>query len=233
MRTRQRRCRAAALRSGTPIDVKSWFEPTEPLRIVGPIHYVGTRELGAYLITTPAGHILLDGEWQRMTAGSGISHSEFNASKTEPVHFLQIWILPESNGLAPGYEQKEFPAAGKQGQLRLVASRDGGESSLKIHQDVKAYNPLLTAGESVSYELAEGRHAWLQMIKGEIKLNGTALKAGDGAVVSDESRVTLSAVSDAEVVLFDLALEGYDLRRWRSNEGLDTGQGTSIRGSGR
>jgi redox-sensitive bicupin YhaK (pirin superfamily) len=144
------------------------------------------------------------GEWQRMTAGTGISHSEFNASKTEPVHFLQIWFLPESNGLVPGYEQKEFSATSKQGKLRLVASRDGGEGSLKIHQDVKAYNALLATGDSVSYDLAQGRHAWLQVVTGEISLNNTALKAGDGAAVSNESTLTLSAVSDAEVVLFNL-----------------------------
>jgi quercetin 2,3-dioxygenase len=148
--------------------------------------------------------VIRAGEWQRMTAGTGISHSEFNASKNEPVHFLQIWILPESNGLPPGYEQKEFPAPDKQGQLRLVASPNGSEGSLKIHQDVKVYNALLAAGESVSYALPQGRHAWLQMVKGEISLNNTALKAGDGAAVSNESKLTLSAASDGEIVLFDL-----------------------------
>ena len=176
-------------------------------------HSHSDMEILSYVIEGSLAHrdssggdgVIRAGEWQRMTAGTGISHSEFNASKAEPVHFLQIWILPESNGLSPGYEQKEFPAAGKHGQLRLVASPDGSEGSLKIHQDVKAYNALLAAGESVFYDLAPGRHAWLQMVKGEIKLNGTALKAGDGAAVSNESKLTLSAASDAEIVLFDLA----------------------------
>jgi len=176
-------------------------------------HSHSDMEILSYVIEGSLAHrdssggdgVIRAGEWQRMTAGTGISHSEFNASKAEPVHFLQIWILPASNGLAPGYEQKEFPAADKQGKLRLVASRDGSEGSLKIQQDVKAYNALLAAGESVSYDLAPGRHAWLQMVKGEIKLNGTALKAGDGAAVSDESKLTLSAASAVEIVLFDLA----------------------------
>jgi quercetin 2,3-dioxygenase len=148
--------------------------------------------------------VIRAGEWQRMTAGTGISHSEFNASKTEPVHFLQIWILPESNGLTPGYEQKEFPATSKQEKLRLVASRDGGEGSLKIHQDVKTYNALLASGESISFDLPQGRHAWLQIVKGEVGLNNTSLKPGDGAAVSDESNLTIAAVQDAEIVLFDL-----------------------------
>jgi redox-sensitive bicupin YhaK (pirin superfamily) len=147
--------------------------------------------------------VIRPGEWQRMTAGTGISHSEFNASKTEPVHFLQIWILPESDGLSPGYEQKEFPM--EPGRLRLVASRDGSESSLTIHQDVKVYNAWLAAGEPVSYQLKNRRHAWVQVVDGEIGFNGTSLKAGDGGAVSDESVLAFSPRSDAEIVLFDLA----------------------------
>jgi redox-sensitive bicupin YhaK (pirin superfamily) len=140
-----------------------------------------------------------------MTAGTGISHSEFNASQTEPVHFMQIWILPEQKGLKPEYEQKEFPTANRQGRLRLVASRDGSEGSLTIHQDVKVFNALLSVGQSVSYELNQERHAWVQMIKGEVSLNSVSLQAGAGAAVSDESMLTLKATSDAEIVLFDLA----------------------------
>ena len=149
--------------------------------------------------------VIRPGEWQRMTAGTGISHSEFNASQTEPVHFMQIWILPEQKGLKPEYEQKEFPTANRQGRLRLVASRDGSEGSLTIHQDVKVFNALLSVGQSVSYELNQERHAWVQMIKGEVSLNSVSLQAGAGAAVSDESMLTLKATSDAEIVLFDLA----------------------------
>jgi redox-sensitive bicupin YhaK (pirin superfamily) len=148
--------------------------------------------------------VIRPSEWQRMTAGTGISHSEFNASQTEPVHFLQIWILPEQEGLKPEYEQKEFPTANRQGRLRLVVSRDGSEGSLTIHQDVKVFNALLSVGQSVSYELNQERHAWVQMIKGEISLNSVSLQAGAGAAVSDESTLTLKATSDAEIVLFDL-----------------------------
>jgi len=176
-------------------------------------HSHSDMEILSYVIEGSLAHrdssggdgVIRAGEWQRMTAGTGISHSEFNASKTEPVHFLQIWILPESNGLTPGYEQKEFPAADKQGQLRLVASHDGREGSLKIYQDVKAYNALLASGESVCYDLTQGRHAWLQVVKGKISLNNTVLSAGDGAAVSNESKLTLSPASNSEIVLFDLA----------------------------
>jgi quercetin 2,3-dioxygenase len=175
-------------------------------------HSHSDMEILSYVIEGSLAHrdssggdgVIRAGEWQRMTAGTGISHSEFNASKTEPVHFLQIWILPEKNGLAPGYEQKDFPASDKQGQLRLVASPNAREGSLKIHQDVNAYNALLAGGESVSYGLTQGRHAWLQVVRGEISLNNTSLKAGDGAAVSDESKLTLSALNNAEIVLFDL-----------------------------
>jgi redox-sensitive bicupin YhaK (pirin superfamily) len=147
-------------------------------------HSHSSMEILSYVIEGSLAHrdgsggdgVIRAGEWQRMTAGTGISHSEFNASKTESVHFLQIWILPESNGLPPGYEQKDFPAAGKQGRLRLVGSRDGGEGSLTIHQDVKAYNALLASDESVSYEIPQGRHLWLQVIKGEISLTTKRLK---------------------------------------------------------
>lgn len=176
-------------------------------------HSHSDMEILSYVIEGSLAHrdssggegVIRAGEWQRMSAGTGISHSEFNASKTEPVHFLQIWILPESNGFVPGYEQKEFPASDRRRQLRLVASPAGSEGSLKIHQDVKVYNALLAAGESVSYGLARGRHAWLQVVTGEISLNNIALKAGDGAAVSSESPLTLLAVNDSEIVLFDLA----------------------------
>ena len=151
------------------------------------------------------GEVIRPNDWQRMTAGTGVMHSEMNASKTEPVHIFQIWILPEAEGLRPGYEQKLFPPEEKSGRLRLVASRDGSEGSLKIHQDVSVYNALLTGGEAVEHRLEEGRHAWLQVVKGSVELNGNRLGAGDGAAVSEEASIRISAGEDAEVILFDLA----------------------------
>ena len=136
--------------------------------------------------------------------GTGVSHSEMNASKTEPVHFLQIWILPEREGLRPGYGQKSFPGEGRRGRLRLLASRGGDEGSLVIHQDVRLYGARLSPGEDVSYALGEGRHAWLQVVGGSVSLNGTRLGAGDGAAVSEEAALRVSAESESEFLLFDL-----------------------------
>lgn len=170
-------------------------------------------EILSYVVSGSLGHrdsmghgeVLRPHEWQRMTAGTGVRHSEMNASRTEPAHFLQIWILPEAEGIRPGYEQKLFAPEEKSGRLRLVASRDGREGSLKIHQDVSVYNALLKAGEAVEHRLGEGRHAWLQVVKGEVELNGKKLVAGDGAAASDESALTILAGDDSEVILFDLA----------------------------
>lgn len=170
-------------------------------------------EILSYVISGGLGHrdsmgngeVVRPHEWQRMTAGTGVQHSEMNASKTEPVHFFQIWIVPEAQGIGPGYEQKLFAPEEKSGRLRLVASRDGREGSLKIHQDVSVYNTLLRGGEAVEHRLAERRHAWLQVVKGAVELNGTKLAAGDGAAVSDESALGIRAVDDGEVILFDLA----------------------------
>ena len=144
-------------------------------------------------------------EWQRMTAGTGVRHSEMNASKTEPVHFFQIWIMPEAESIAPGYEQKLFAPEEKTGRLRLVASRDGREGSLKIHQDVSVYTALLKGGEAVEHRLEPGRHAWLQVVKGTVELNGTRLGVGDGAAISEETALTINAAEEAEIMLFDLA----------------------------
>jgi quercetin 2,3-dioxygenase len=140
-----------------------------------------------------------------MSAGTGVRHSEYNASKSEPVHLLQIWIYPERNGLAPGYEQKAFSAAEKRGKLRLVASRDGREGSVTIHQDAELYATLVGAGETVRHELQPGRHAWVQVARGEVKLNGKDLAAGDGAALSEEKAIELTGNRDAEVLVFDLA----------------------------
>jgi quercetin 2,3-dioxygenase len=144
-------------------------------------------------------------EVQRMTAGSGIRHSEFNPSTTDKVHLLQIWILPETDGLEPGYEQTYFAPETKQGKLKLVASRGGDDGSVKINQDVKLYSSLLKTGEEVVHELAENRHAWIQIVKGSISLKGEILTAGDGAAISDETVLKIKSLADdTEFLLFDL-----------------------------
>ena len=150
------------------------------------------------------GSVIRPGDVQRMTAGSGIRHSEFNHSKTEPVHFLQIWIVPERDGLEPGYEQKAFPPAERQGRLRLLGSRDGREGSLTIHQDVDLYGALLKPGERVVLELRAGRGAWVQVARGSVTANGQPLAAGDGLAVSEAGPIAIEAGDDAEFLLFDL-----------------------------
>jgi redox-sensitive bicupin YhaK (pirin superfamily) len=144
-------------------------------------------------------------EVQRMTAGTGITHSEFNASTTEPVHLLQIWILPEAQGLTPSYEEAIFPTEMRQAQWRLLASRGGGDGAVTIHQDVDLYATLLTTGEERSFSLRSDRHAWIQVAQGKLSLNGVSMEAGDGAAVSNETLLDFQAYSDAEVLLFDLA----------------------------
>jgi redox-sensitive bicupin YhaK (pirin superfamily) len=151
------------------------------------------------------GEVLRPGEVQRMTAGTGVRHSEFNASQTEPVHLLQIWLLPERKGLTPGYEQKAFPEVERRNRLRIVASPDARDESMKIHQDAVIHAALLDAGATVQHDLANARHAWIQVARGEIDVNGTQLGPGDGAAISDESQLTIRAESDAEFLLFDLA----------------------------
>ncbi len=141
-----------------------------------------------------------------MSAGRGIRHSEFNASLTEPVHFLQIWILPGQNSIDPGYEQKNFTDAEKLGKLRLVGSRDGRDGSITIHQDVNFYAGILQAGEDVSYDFVPGRVAWLQLARGAVKFNEYELKAGDGVAIDKESSIAIkSLTADTEVLLFDMA----------------------------
>ncbi|MGF1569394.1 MAG: pirin family protein [Nodosilinea sp.] len=152
------------------------------------------------------GSVIRPGDVQRMSAGKGIRHSEYNASDRDPVHFLQIWILPEANGLAPSYEQIHVEPEQKQGQLRLVGSREGRDGSVTIHQNVDLYATVLSAGEAVEHSLAPGRVAWVQVARGAIDLNGHALTAGDGAAVTDLAALTLTgAAANAEVLLFDLA----------------------------
>lgn len=151
------------------------------------------------------GGVLRPNDLQRMTAGTGVSHSESNSSKTLPVHFLQIWIIPDRDGLRPEYEQRSFPEGERRGRLKLIASREGTDGSVTIHQDVKVYDGLLGAGDEVSYQLSGDRHAWIQVIKGGISVNGESLHAGDGLGVSAERVLALSASVDAEILLFDLA----------------------------
>jgi len=148
---------------------------------------------------------IVPGEVQRMSAGTGVLHSEFNHSRTDRVHLLQIWLLPDRTGIAPSYEQTLFPDEEKRGRLRLVASPDGADGSVMIHQDARLYATLLAPGEEVSHPLAPGRHAWVHVARGKASLNGRPLEAGDGAAISAEERLTLRGDGQAEVLLFDLA----------------------------
>ena len=150
------------------------------------------------------GSIIRPGDVQRMSAGTGVRHSEYNASDTDPVHFLQIWILPEKDGAEPGYEQKSFSAEEKQGRLRLVGSRDGRDGSVTIHQDVDLYASLLGADDSVSYELGEGRNGWVQVARGSVRLNGNELAAGDGVALKGAQTLAIEGIDDAEILLFDM-----------------------------
>ena len=151
------------------------------------------------------GEVLRPGEFQRMSAGTGITHSEFNPSPTEPVHLYQIWLFPRQDGIEPSYEQKRFEEVERHNRLRLVASPDAADGSLLIHQDARIYLSSLDAGNQMTYELDAGRHAWLQVLRGQVALNGQALQTSDGAAVSDETTLQIVATDDAEVMLFDLA----------------------------
>ena len=170
-------------------------------------------EILSYVVSGALGHrdsmgngeVIRAHEWQRMSAGTGVRHSEMNASAAEPVHFYQIWLLPEAQDVRPGYEQKLFAPAEKAGKLRLVASRGGEDGSLRIHQDVRVYNSILPAGAEVEHALGEGRHAWVQVVSGSITVNGESLGGGDGAAASGETGLVLKATEDAEIILFDLA----------------------------
>jgi len=151
------------------------------------------------------GAVIKPGEVQRMSAGTGIQHSEFNHSPTDPVHLLQIWLLPDRNGLKPSYEQRDFPLAERQGRLRLVAARDARDGAVKIHQDVDLYAAVLDKDSRVSHALQPNRHAWVQVARGSVLLNGLTLENGDAAAVSGESELAIEAAEDAEFLLFDLA----------------------------
>jgi len=150
------------------------------------------------------GEVLRPGEFQRMSVGTGITHSEFNPSRNEPVHLYQIWLYPERKGIEPSYEQKRFAEAERHNRLRLVASPDAAEDSLRIHQDARIFLSSLDGGSRVAHELGAGRHAWVQVLRGFVSLHGQELAAGDGAAISDEPAVAIEAASPAEVMLFDL-----------------------------
>jgi len=150
------------------------------------------------------GSVLRYGDVQRMSAGTGVRHSEFNPSKTEGLHFLQIWIIPAEQGVAPGYEEKHFDVASKQGRLRLIASRGGRDGSVSIHQDAALYASILDGDDRVEHALAAGRLGYVHVIRGAVTVNGVALSTGDALKVSDEEKVVIANPTQAEILLFDL-----------------------------
>ena len=179
--------------------------PTHPHRDMEIITYVldGALEHKDSLGT---GSVIRPGDVQRMSAGTGIRHSEFNASKTKPVHLLQIWIVPEAQGIAPSYEQKSFATAEKQGRLRLVGARDGRDGAVTIHRDVDLYAAHLGSNDIVRHEVEPGRVAWLQVARGNVRLNGELLLDGDGASMAMAGTLELGGIAEgAEVLLFDMA----------------------------
>jgi quercetin 2,3-dioxygenase len=178
--------------------------PTHPHRDMEIVTYILEGEL-EHKDSMGTGSIIRPGEVQRMTAGTGVTHSEFNHSQENPVHLLQIWLLPERNGLKPGYEQKSLPVDALNGKLALVGSHDGNDQGVTIHQDVNLYAGRLGAGNAFEQDLKPGRHAWIQVARGDVEANGQSLAAGDGAAVSQEAHLSLKAKTPAEVLVFDLA----------------------------
>lgn len=195
-----------------------------PLRVINddrvapgggfPTHPHSDMEIVSYVLegalehkdSLGTGSVIRANDVQRMSAGTGIRHSEYNASQTQPVHFLQIWIVPERKGLEPGYEQKAFSNEEKRGKLRLVGSRNGRDGSVTIHRDVDFYATLLNEDEAVSHTLKPGRTAWVQVAQGTAKLNGEQLYPGDGVAIEEAGVIALAGTSpDAEILLFDMA----------------------------
>ena len=177
---------------------------THPHRDMEILSYVLDGGL-AHRDSLGTGSVIQPGDLQRMTAGTGVTHSEFNASQHDPVHFLQIWIEPKQRGLKPGYEQKTFARADRDGALRLVASPDGRDGSVTIHADVAVHAGLFASGQRASLPLAADRHAWVHVARGQVRVNGHALRAGDGAALSRETGVEIEGVEAGEVLVFDLA----------------------------
>jgi len=178
--------------------------PTHPHRDMEIVTYVLDGAL-AHKDSMGNGSTIRPGDVQYMSAGTGVAHREFNASDKEPVHMYQIWMFPDKRGYQPAYDQKHFAAAEKQGKLRLVVSPDGREGSVQIRQDNELYATILAPGEIVKHALKPERHAYVQVARGSVTLNGTQLKTGDGAAISQEKSVELTGVENAEVLLFDLA----------------------------
>ncbi|XHS78101.1 pirin family protein [Burkholderiaceae bacterium UC74_6] len=167
------------------------------------ISYVLSGEL-AHKDSMGTAKAILPGEVQRMSAGSGVMHSEFNNAPNSETHFLQIWIMPDQQGVKPGYEQKAYADEEKRGRLRLVASPDGAEGSVSLHSSAKLYAGLFDGGETASLPLAQGRLAYVHLVRGQLQVNGQALSAGDAAQISDLDKIEISAGQDAEVLVFDL-----------------------------
>jgi len=169
------------------------------------LSYVLEGELG-HRDSMGNGSVIRPGEFQRMSAGTGVTHSETNPSRSEPVHFLQIWILPRERGIRPGYEQRAFPESERRGRLRLVASADGADGSLTLHQDAAVLAGILGPGDRVRHEIPPGRTAWVQVARGEVTVNGERLRAGDGLGAVDEAALDLAGAdsAEAEVLVFDL-----------------------------
>ena len=151
------------------------------------------------------GSVIRPGDVQRMSAGTGVSHSEFNASQTDSVHFLQIWLLPAQRDIPPSYEQKSFSEAERRGRLRVVASPNGRDGSVTIHSEAVVYAGLFEAGESAKLAIERGRHAWVQVARGQLRVNGETLSSGDGAALSDIVELQLEGIDHAEILVFDLA----------------------------
>jgi len=178
--------------------------PTHSHRDMEIITYVLEGAL-AHKDSTGTSSVIRVGDVQRMSAGTGISHSEYNASQTEPVHFLQIWIIPDETGLPPGYEQRAFSLDEQRGKWTLIAAKDGRDGSVTVHQDVDVWAARFSLGEQATFRLEPSRQAFAQLARGTVTLNGVTLNAGDGAAVSQEEILEFKAVEDAEMLLFDLA----------------------------
>jgi quercetin 2,3-dioxygenase len=159
----------------------------------------------AHKDTLGTGSVIRPGDVQIMSAGTGIQHSEFNNSDTEPVHLLQIWMLPDRQNITPRYDQRNFPLAEKQGKLRLVASKDGREGSVLIHQDIDLYVSVLSSGDRITFEMDRNRFAWIQVARGIVTLNGESLREGDGVQINSPELLELTTEASAEILLFDLA----------------------------
>ncbi|HEX8708962.1 MAG TPA: pirin family protein [Pyrinomonadaceae bacterium] len=178
-----------------------------------PTHGHRDMEIISYVLNGALGHkdslgngsVIRPGDLQRMSAGTGVRHSEYNNSADEPVHFLQIWLIPSEQGIKPSYQQQTYSNEEKRGRLRLIVSPDGSKGSVSVHQDARLYAALVEPGQEISHQLEPARHGWLQVARGAVALNGQPLEAGDGAAISQETSLRIAAVEPSEILLFDLA----------------------------